>query len=83
MMPEIKLYGTERCHKSQYYKQYFKPFPNYKSDVLSDGKQFVYRLATLPLKEFIKIKSEANPYDKSFDEYFIKRYFTLKNLTKV
>ncbi|GAA4268342.1 glutaredoxin family protein [Hyunsoonleella aestuarii] len=21
---EIKLYGTERCHKSQYYKQYFK-----------------------------------------------------------
>lgn len=54
---------------------------NYKSDVLSDGKQFVYRLGTLPLKEFIKIKSEANPYDKSFDEYFINKvvhfYFAL------
>ena len=73
----------QRKETIKYYKQYFKPFPNYKSDVLSDGKQFVYRLATLPLKEFIKIKSEANPYDKSFDEYFIKRYFALKNLTKV
>ena len=30
---------------------FFKPFPNYKSDILSDGKQFVYRLGTLPLKE--------------------------------
>ena len=73
----------QRRETTKYYKQYFKSFPNYKSDVLSDGKQFVYRLATLPLKEFIKIKSEANPYDKSFDEYFIKRYFALKNLTKV
>ena len=73
----------QRKETIKYYKQYFKPFPNYKSDVLSDGKQFVYRLGTLPLKEFIKIKSEANPYDKSFDEYFIKRYFALKNLTKV
>ena len=24
MMPEIKLYGAERCHKTQYYKSYFK-----------------------------------------------------------
>jgi len=73
----------QRRETKKYYKQYFKPFPNYKSDVLSDGRQFVYRLSTLPLKEFIKIKSEANPYDKSFDSYFINRYFTLKNLTKV
>ena len=73
----------QRRETKKYYKQYFKPFPNYKSDVLSDGRQFVYRLSTLPLKEFIKIKSEANPYDTSFDDYFIKRYFTLKNLTKV
>ena len=72
----------QRRETKKYYKQYFKPFPNYKSDVLSDGRQFVYRLSTLPLKEFIKIKSEANPYDTSFDDYFIKRYFTLKNLTK-
>ena len=72
----------QRRETKKYYKQYFKPFPNYKSDVLSDGRQFVYILSTLPLKEFIKIKSEANPYDTSFDDYFIKRYFTLKNLTK-
>ncbi|NWF65967.1 MAG: hypothetical protein HXX81_00695 [Campylobacterales bacterium] len=73
----------QRRKTLKYYKQYFKPFPNYKSVVLSDGKQFVYRLSTLPLKEFIKIKSEANSYDKSFDDYFIKRYFILKNFTKV
>ena len=72
----------QRRETKKYYKQYFKPFPNYKSDVLSDGREFVYRLSTLQLKEFIKIKSEANPYDTSFDDYFIKRYFTLKNLTK-
>ncbi|WP_396603019.1 glutaredoxin family protein [Algibacter sp. R77976] len=24
MMPHIKLYGAERCHKTQYYKAYFK-----------------------------------------------------------
>jgi arsenate reductase-like glutaredoxin family protein len=23
MTPEIKLYGTEKCHKTQYYKRYF------------------------------------------------------------
>ena len=40
----------------------------------------MYRLSSLPLKEFIKIKSEANPYDKAFNKYFINRYFTLKNL---
>jgi RNA-directed DNA polymerase len=73
----------QRRQTLKYYKQYFKPFPNYQSDVLSDGKQFVYRLSTLPLKEFIKIKSEANPYDTSFDDYFIKRYFTLKKLTTI
>jgi RNA-directed DNA polymerase len=72
----------QRRETIKYYKQYFKPFPNYKSDVLSDGKLFVYRLSSLPLKEFIKIKSEANPYDKSFDKYFINRYFTLKRLTQ-
>ena len=44
----------QRRETKKYYKQYFKPFPNYKSDVLSDGRQFVYRLSTLPLKEFIK-----------------------------
>ena len=73
----------QRRHTLKYYEKYFKPYPNYKSDVLSDGEQFVYRLSTLPLKEFIKIRSEANPYDKSFDDYFIKRYFTLKKLTTI
>jgi len=24
MKPEIKLYGTERCHKTQYYKTFFE-----------------------------------------------------------
>ncbi len=24
MKPEIKLYGAERCHKSQYYKRYLE-----------------------------------------------------------
>ena len=48
----------QRKETIKYYKQYFKPFPNYKSNVLSDGKQFVYRLGTLPLKEFIKIKAK-------------------------
>ncbi|MDA9070059.1 glutaredoxin family protein [Arenitalea sp.] len=24
MKPEIKLYGTERCHKTMYYKKYLK-----------------------------------------------------------
>ena len=23
-MPQIKLYGANRCHKTQYYKQYFE-----------------------------------------------------------
>ena len=72
----------QRRETTKYYNQYFKSFPNYKADVLSDGKQYVYKLSELPLKEFIKIKSEANPYDKSFDKYFIKRYFTLKKLTQ-
>lgn len=24
MIPKIKLYGAERCHKTQYYKNYFE-----------------------------------------------------------
>jgi arsenate reductase-like glutaredoxin family protein len=24
MIPEIKLYGTETCHKTQYYKKYLE-----------------------------------------------------------
>jgi RNA-directed DNA polymerase len=61
------------------YKKYFKPFSDiYKSETLSNGKKSVFRLSIIPLVEHIKIVATANPFNKEDDEYFTKRYSTLK-----
>ncbi len=71
---------VKRIHQSKnimkQYKRYFKQYPDYKAYSLSDGKQFVFRISSIPLTEHIKIKNEANPFDKRFDEYFINRLTT-------
>lgn len=41
-----------------------------------DGKKHVYRLmslADMPIVRYVKVKSEANPFDPVWDEYFKKR----------
>lgn len=61
------------------YKKYFKPFSDaYKSETLSNGKKFIFRLSTIPLVEHIKIVATANPFNKDDDKYFTKRYSALK-----
>jgi hypothetical protein len=63
----------------KYYKKYFKPFSDtYKSETLSRGIKSVFRLSIIPLVEHIKIVATANPFNKENDEYFTKRYSTLK-----
>jgi len=34
----------------------------------------IYEIGRVPIRRTTKVKSEANPYDKSFDEYFSKRF---------
>ena len=63
----------------KYYKKYFKPFSDkYKSETLSNGTKNVLRLSVIPLVEHIKIVAKANPFNRDDDEYFNKRYYTLK-----
>jgi hypothetical protein len=63
----------------KYYKKYFKPFSDtYKSEVLSNGIKKVFKLSVIPLIEHIKIVAKSNPFDSNDDDYFTKRYFTLK-----
>ena len=71
----------QRKHIAKYIKRYFKTYPDYSADSLSDGKNFVFRLSSIPIREHLKIKSEANPFDRNDDEYFLKRYLTLRKLT--
>ena len=68
----------QRRQIMKYYKRYFKPSPNYKSETLSNGVKYVARLSALPLLEHIKIRAISNPYDKEDDLYFTKRYIFLK-----
>ncbi|MEA1892684.1 MAG: group II intron reverse transcriptase/maturase [Campylobacterota bacterium] len=69
----------QRRQIMKYYKRYFKPFSDtYKSETLSDGIKNVFKLSVIPLVEHIKIIAKANPFNKDDDEYFTKRYSTLK-----
>ena len=77
------LNWVKRLHQRReiikYYKRYFKPISDtYKSETLSNGKKFVFRLSIIPLVEHIKIVATANPFNKEDDAYFTKRYSTLK-----
>jgi hypothetical protein len=72
----------QREQLSKYYKIYFKQYPNYQKYVLADGNKFLFILSSLPIVEHIKVKSEANPFDKRYRDYFNNRYLTLKKLTK-
>ena len=56
--------------------------PTYKSETLSNGTNSVFRLSIIPLVEHIKIVAKANPFNKDDDEYFTKRYSTLKLCNK-
>ena len=65
----------------KYYRKYFRPFSDkYKSETLSmdDDSKKVFRLSVIPLVEHIKIIATANPFNKDDNEYFTKRYSTLK-----
>ena len=33
----------------------------------------IYEIGRVPIRRTTKVKSDANPYDKSFDNYFSKR----------
>ncbi len=69
----------QRRETMKYYKRYFKPFSDtYKSETLSNGTKSVFRLSVIPLVEHIKIVATANPFNRDDDEYFTKRYSTLK-----
>ena len=69
----------QRRQIMKYYKKYFKPFSDkYKSETLSNGTKNVFRLSVIPLVEHIKIVAKANPFNRDDDEYFTKRYSTLK-----
>ena len=69
----------QRRQVMKYYKKYFKPFSDtYKSEVLSNGIKKVFKLSVIPLIEHIKIVAKSNPFDSNDDDYFTKRYFTLK-----
>jgi len=71
----------QRREIMKYYKRYFRPFSDkYESETLSmiDGTKKVFRLSVIPLIEHIKIVAKANPFNSNDDEYFTKRYSTLK-----
>jgi len=76
---------VKRLHQRReiikYCKKYFKPFSDtYKSETLTlqNGTKRVFRLSIIPLIEHIKIVATANPFNRDDDEYFTKRYSTLK-----
>ena len=63
----------------QYYKKYFKSSSDtYKSETLSNGSKSVFRLSVIPLIQHTKIVSTANPFNRDDNEYFTKRYTSLK-----
>lgn len=79
------LNWVKRLHQRRkvlkYCKMYFKPFSEtYASETLTllNGAKRVFRLSIIPLIEHIKIVATANPFNKNDDEYFTKRYSTLK-----
>ena len=76
------LNWVKRVHNRKqtikYYHKYFKPFPNYKIETLNDGVKSIFPLTTIPILEFVKIQSNANPFDSTYDYYFLKRYHNLK-----
>ncbi len=77
------LNWVKRVHKRRqtikYYHKYFKPFQNYKIETLNDGDKSVFVLTSTPLVKHIKIRAEANPFDKIYDDYFLKRWIALKS----
>ena len=58
----------------KYYHKYFKPYPNYKIETLNDGVKSVFPLTTIPILEFVKIQSKTNPFDSTYDDYFLQRW---------
>ena len=71
----------QRREITKYYKKYFKPFSDtYKSKTLTlqNGTKRVFRLLIISLIEHIRIVATANLFNRDDDEYFTKRYSTLK-----
>ena len=68
-------------HRKQtikYYHKYFKPFDKYKIETLNDGTSAVAPLTTIKIEKFVKIQSSANPFDSTYDSYFLQRWSNLK-----
>ncbi len=68
---------------AKYVKRYFKPYFDYKTKTLSDGIRRVFFLSSIPLLEHIKVRGEANPFDRKYDEYFRNRYLSQKLSQKI
>jgi RNA-directed DNA polymerase len=69
----------QRREIMKYYKKYFKSSSDtYKSETLSNGSKSVFRLSVIPLIQHTKIVSTANPFNRDDNEYFTKRYTSLK-----
>ena len=75
------LQWVKRVHHRRqtikYYHKYFKPFFKYKQETLNDGKTSVFALSSIAILRYVKIQSEANPFDKQYDLYFLKRWSKL------
>ena len=47
-------------------------------ETLNDVDKSVFALTSIPLMKHIKIRAEANPFDKIYDDYFLQRWISLK-----
>ncbi len=79
-MPKIKLYGTERCHKTQYYKKYLEDL-SLEYEFLDVEFHEVYAEALRNLYENRKLnfptltigtKKLRNPSDKDLKKWIEK-----------
>lgn len=81
MKTEIKLYGAERCHKTQYYKQYFENLNlEYKFLNVELNKESAEALRNLYVNRKLHFptitignKKLRNPSDKDLNKWIEKR----------
>lgn len=80
MLSKIKIYGAERCHKSQYYKNYFESL-NLNYEFLNVEENETYAEALRNLYENKKLnfptitigqKKLRNPSDKDLNKWIEK-----------
>lgn len=80
MKPEIKLYGTERCHKTQYYKTFFEERNlNYKLLDIEYNSDFAEELRNLYSNRKLNFptitindKRLRNPSEKELLKWLVK-----------